>query len=226
MLVLSGCGGEEPEFKPTPSSTTSPAPPQPASAPTSPPPTASRRLQLAGGPRDGNRPHEGCTCCDSFSTSWLCKFNQCGNRDGAAQKWCYVEHDVCADQWIGNKPFPFHGVQWSYLACDHEQDPTYIAIETGNCRGQGYDPILDDRECTHAYVMGAQGFHHNFEVAREVNPNRPEGCYFDSSSWAQAEATRSKLDLHLNTDPRAAGRGAAQGIGEDSVYLQLCKSSR
>lgn len=191
MLALHGCSNEEPE---EPESTPTPAP-----------------------PFDGNRPKDGCTCCTGNSVSPLCALNHCGNSDGAAQKWCYVEEGLCADQ-------AFKSLQhWSYLACDKEQDPTYIAIEAGNCRGQGYEPILTESECTNAYIMAAEGFHHDFHVQREANPNKPEGCYFDEDERLGDPVNAITLDLYLNIDAGAAGRGVDQAQG--LTYKQLCKSS-
>jgi len=191
MLALHGCNSEEPA--PTPAPTLAPT----------------------RGASDGDRPSDGCTCCNEISTGLLCKTNHCGGDD---QKWCYVKDDVCADQVRARS---ITGLHWSYLACDHKQDPTYIAIETGNCRGQGYEPILTE-DCTHAYVVAANGFHHNFQVRREEDPNKPEGCYYIDEEWHQAEAGVT-IDLYQNIHPEAAGLGAFQN--QQSFYKQLCKSS-
>lgn len=180
MLALHGCSNEEPE---APESTPTPAP-----------------------PFDGNRPKDGCTCCNEFSVSHLCKINHCGNTVAGAQKWCYVEEGVCADQAIDAN------IHWSYLACEDEQEPTYIAIEAGNCRGQGYEPILDESHCSHAYIMGADAFDVDFKLKGEADPNKPEGCYFDENA---------RLDLRFNSDPGAAGRGVAQ----TPRLRQLCKEN-
>jgi len=181
-----------------------PAPPAPTAAPTGFPPS------------DGDRPPNGCKCCSGGLVYCNTASNVCAD-DGAPQKWCYVEDGDCADQREGGHVKTLFAPPWSYLACENEQSGiNYIAIETGNCQGQGYEPILDKRECTAAFAKACGYDHLCNQGPADFSPGgvEPEGCYFDER---QAGGI-----LHFNPDPKAKGIGAdpAGGIAE---MRQLCK---